>query len=574
MTSTTASLVLRGGTVLTLAGSGNATAVAVDGERIRAVGSDAEISGLIGADTRVIELAGRTLMPGLTDGHAHLDREGLKEILPSVSGCRSIEALVERLAAIAATTPPGQWIVTMPLGEPPEYLLSEKMFEEGRYPDRHDLDRASTRHPILIRCAWGYWPFQLPLVSVANTAALALAGIRRGTTPPSPLVQIDVDASGEPTGIVRDNAYQPISEFTLFRTAPHFTADDRVRTLGRSMQLYNACGTTSVFEGHGVAPEVIDAYRTLRSRNLQTVRSTLSFSPGWSGASVNDVAGWVKEHAARLRGRGEGDDWLRVAGVYAELESQPDEARLRAQCAPQTGWAGFNYDCALPKDKLLELLKAAAREKLRVCAIQMPMFDLMAQAAKEAPISDLRWVIAHPITVNREQLARLRDLGIVVTTHTNAYIWKKASAIAARIGKENEETLCPLRSLVDAGVPVSLATDNVPISLWPCIWQAVERIDRDTGKVIAPGQRLTREEALKCTTVNGAYLCMEEKERGTIEAGKLADLIVLDENPLTMEAAGLKDVEPGMTVVGGRVVWQKIVSESNLGANCTETRPD
>ncbi len=560
---TGAGLVLRGGTVITMTGAVGATAVAVDGERILAVGSDEEVSARIGPATRVIELAGRTLMPGLTDAHAHLDREGLKELLPSMAGCRSIRELIERIAALAANTPPGEWIVTMPLGEPPEYLLAEKMFEEGRFPNRHDLDKASSRHPILIRCAWGYWPFQLPLVSVANSAALALAGIRRGTNPPSPLVQIDVDAGGEPTGIVRDNAFQPISEFTLFRTAPHFTADDRVRTLGRSMQLYNACGTTSVFEGHGAAPETIDAYRALRSRNRQTMRATLSFSPGWSGASQADVAGWVSEHAARLRGRGEGDDWIRVAGLYAEIEMQPLEARLRAQCAPQTGWAGFNYDCTLPPEKLLTLLKAAAREKLRVCAIQMEILDLFTEAAKEAPIADLRWVIAHPVTINSEQLARLADLGVVVTTHTNAYIWKKASSIAARIGKDNEETLCPLRSLIDAGVPVALATDNVPISMWPCIWQAVERIDRDTGRAVAPGQRLSREEALKCATVNGAYLCLEEKERGTIEAGKLADLIVLEENPLTMEAARLKDVAPAMTVAGGKVVWQELVSESN-----------
>ncbi len=550
-----ADLVLRGGTVLTLAGKGDATALAIEGERIRAVGNDGCVSGLIGPATKVIELNGRTLMPGLTDGHAHLDREGLKEVLPSMSGCRSIRELVERLGKLAAATPPGQWIVTMPIGEPPEYLVSEAMFEEGRLPNRHDLDRASTRHPILIRCAWGYWPFQLPLVSMANTAALALAGVRRGTPAPSPLVQIEADVAGEPTGIVRDNAYQPISEFTLFRAAPHFTADDRVRTLGRSMQLYNACGTTSVFEGHGVAPEVADAFRTLRKSDRQTVRATLAFSPGWSGASGADVAGWVRENAARLRGRGEGDDWVRVAGLYAELDSQPLEARLRAQCAPQTGWAGFNYDCTLPRDKLPELLKAAAKEKLRVCAIQVEMLDFFEEAAKAAPISDLRWVIAHPITVNAAQVARLREHGIVVTTHTNAYIWKKASAILKGIGRDKEENLCPIRSLLDGGVKVALATDNVPISMWPCIWQAVERIDRDTNAVIAPGQRITREQALECATVNGAYLCMEEHQRGTLEPGKLADAIVLDENPLTMDTTRIRDVAPALTIAGGRVVW-------------------
>jgi len=560
-----ADLVLRGGTVLTLAGPGKASALAVEGKRIRAVGGDAEVSALIGPSTQVIELAGRTLMPGLTDGHAHLDREGLKEVLPSMSGCKSIRELVDRIARLAAQTPPGQWIVTMPFGEPPEYFVSEAMFEEGRLPNRQDLDRASTKHPILIRCAWGYWPFQLPLVSVANSAALALAGIRRGTAAPSPLVQIEVDAGGEPTGIVRDNAYQPISEFTLFRAAPHFTADDRVRTLARSMQLYNACGTTSVFEGHGAAPEVIDAYRTLRARDRQTVRATLAFSPGWSGASESDVRNWVTQNAARLRGRGEGDDWVRVAGLYAEIETQPLEARLRAQCAPQTGWAGFNYDCTLPRDKLLALLKAAAKERLRVCAIQMEILDLFEEAAREAPIADLRWVIAHPITVDANQVSRLREHGVVVTTHTNAYIWKKASALLKNIGREKEETLCPIRSLLEGGVTVSLATDNVPISMWPCIWQAVERIDRDTNTVIAPGQRITRAEALECATVNGAYLCMEETNRGTLEPGKLADLLVLDENPLTMETSRLQHVAPAITIAGGQVVYEKMGSGSEPG---------
>lgn len=552
-----ADLVLRGGRVLTLAPGASPTAIAVSADKVLATGSDADMAALGGPQTRFIELDGGTVMPGLTDGHAHLDREGLKELLPSVSGCRSIRALVARLAQIAQETPEGQWIVTMPLGEPPEYLVSENLFEEGRFPNRHDLDQASTRHPILIRCAWGYWPFQLPLVSVANSRALDLAKIGRNKRPPSPLVEIDTDARGEPTGIVRDNAFQPISEFTLFRTAPHFTADDRVRTLERSMQLYNACGTTSVFEGHGVAPEVIDAYRTLRARNRQTVRASLTFSPGWSGADAGDVRRWVRDHARSLRGRGEGDDWVRLAGLYAELDSQPEAARLRAQCAPQTGWAGFHYDCTLPRDKLLVLLKDAAREKLRVCAIQMPMFDLFAEAAREVPIAGLRWVIAHPITVDADQRAALRDLGVVVTTHTNAYLWKKASAFAARLGADKVDTLCPLRSLVDDGIVVSLATDNVPISLWPCIWQAVERIDRDTGRVVAPAQRLTREEALRCATVNGATLCLEEEARGTLEPGKLADLIVLDENPLTVEADRLQHLAPAMTIAGGRVVWER-----------------
>lgn len=541
-----ADLVLRGGTLLTMA-TGGGTALAVVGERIGAIGADHDVSALAGPRTRIIELNGRTVMPGLTDGHAHLDREALKGLLPSISGIRSIRELVERLRGLAAATPPGQWIVTMPLGEPPEYRWSEAMFEEGRLPTREDLDRASTRHPILIRCAWGYWSMQLPLVSVANSAALALAGIRKGSGSPSPLVTIDADAAGEPNGIVRDHAYQPIAEFTLFRAAPHFTADDRARTLAQSMRLYNAVGTTAVFEGHGVAAEVADAYRAVRAQGRQTVRARLVFSPGWSGAGDADVRAWLGER---------GDDWLRVAGFFAEVDANPEASRLRAQCAPVTGWAGFNYDAGLPRDKLVGLLRAAARERIRVCAIQAPMLELFAEAAREAPIHDLGWVVAHPVTLDARQVGMIRDLGVMITTHTNSYIWNHASATLARIGKDKEETLCPIRSLLDAGVTVSLATDNVPISLWPCIWQAVERVDRATGQVIAPGQRISREEALACATVHGARLCLDEAERGTLEAGKLADLIVLAENPLTVPPERLRALAPDVTIAGGKIVYE------------------
>ena len=155
--------VLRGGHVLTMASGRVAQAVAVRGAEIVALGGDNEISSLIGPRTEVTELQGRTLMPGLIDGHAHADREGLKGLLPSLSGCRSVAEITERIRAIAQRTPKGRWIVTMPLGEPPEYAVSPAMYEEARLPDRADLDAATREHPVLVRCAWGYWPGALPL---------------------------------------------------------------------------------------------------------------------------------------------------------------------------------------------------------------------------------------------------------------------------------------------------------------------------------------------------------------------------------------------------------------------------
>ncbi|MGE4240513.1 amidohydrolase [Ramlibacter sp.] len=536
-----------------MAAGRTAQAVATRGAEIVAVGSDAEVSAFAGPATEIVELEGRTLMPGLIDGHAHADREGLKGLLPSLSGCRSVAGVVDRIREIAATTPKGRWIVTMPLGEPPEYASSPSMFGEGRLPDRFDLDRATADHPVLIRCAWGYWPGVLPTVSIANSAALRLAKVDAGTESPSAKLTIEKDGAGEPTGRFFEHAMQPLAEFTLFRGAPNFTADDRLRTMEASMRAYNRFGTTGVFEGHGVNGEVIDAWRRTRDAGRSTLRAHLLVSPAFSGASVADVAQWVTREAARLRRDAQGDDWVRLQGMYAEPAVDAPEARLRAGCAPQSGWAGFNYDAGLPPEQFRTLLTNAAREGLRVCAIQTAMADVFIDVAREALIDGLRWVIAHPATLDARQVAGIADNGVVVTTLTNAYIWRSASSVLGRIGAERENEICPIRSLLDAGVKVSLASDNVPVTLWPCVWQATERIDRATRRVIAPSQKVSREEALQCATVNGAWLCGDETRRGTLEAGKLADMIVLADNPLTMPAERIPTLVPDMTIVGGRV---------------------
>jgi predicted amidohydrolase YtcJ len=552
----TADRVWRGGQVLTMSGR-TAQAVATAGAEILAVGSDREMAAWIDDRTAITELNGRTLMPGLIDGHAHADREGLKVLLPSLAGCRSIAEVVERIRAVARQVPTGRWIVTMPLGEAPEYRAHVDMYAEGRLPDRHDLDAATGEHPVLVRCAWGHWPGTLPTVSIANTAALRLAGIDRDTTSPSPRLEIERDAAGEPTGRFFEHAFQPLAEFTLFRAAPHFSADDRLRTLEASMRAYNEAGTTGVFEGHGVAGEVIDAWRRTRDAGRSTLRGHLLVSPAFSGASLADATQWVSREAQRLRKDAHGDDWLRLEGLFAEPATEPHEARLRAACAPQTGWAGFNYDAGLPPEQLRALLHAAARERLRVCVIQTAMADVLLEVARETPIAGLRWVVAHPATLDARQVAGIADNDIYITTHTNSYIWRSAAAVRQRVGAARENEICPLRSLLDAGVKVSLASDNVPVTLWPCVWQASERIDRATQSVIAPAQRISREEALRCATVNGAWLCGDEARRGTLEPGKLADMIVLPHDPLTMPAERLASLVPDETIVGGATVHRR-----------------
>jgi predicted amidohydrolase YtcJ len=548
--------VLRNGTFLTLdRGSTVAASLAIRGERIAAVGSDEATAALVGPATEVIDLGGRTVMPGLIDGHAHMDREGLKGLLPSLAGVRSIEALVTRLREIASTVPRGRWIVTMPLGDPPLYRSSPQLFVEGRWPNRHDLDRASGDHPILIRPAWGYWSRQVPLVSIANSRALDLAGMGRSTTSPSPKVEIERDAAGDPTGVIFESDPMPIAEFTLFRTAPNFTVDDRVRTLGESMRIYNSYGTTGVFEGHGAAPELIAAHQRLREGGRPTVRSHLVFSPGWSGLSQDDVRRVVASWGQWLAGRGLGDEWLRVSGVYTEVDESP-EGRLRARCAPRTGWAGFCYDCGLPRAAVKELMLEAARLGIRVCGIWEDLLDLYAEVHREIPIAGRRWVLGHQTFLDADAIARIRDMGLVLTTHTQ--IHKRGAEFLAKAGKDRADTIYPMRSLLDAGIPVSLGTDNVPPTVWYSVWEVTGRREGRNGALVAPSQAISREEALRCATVHGAWLCFEEDERGTLETGKLADLAVFDTDPRTAAPEALRDLTAAMTIVGGRIVHSSI----------------
>ncbi|MPY75928.1 MAG: amidohydrolase family protein [Alphaproteobacteria bacterium] len=551
-------LILRGGKVITVDSRFRmASAFAVKGGRFVAVGDDSAISRLAGEGTRIVEAAGRPVAPGLIDGHAHMDREGLKKLIyPSLAGCRSIADILDRIAALVRDAAPGEWIVTMPVGDPPNFFGVPDCLAEKRYPNRDDLDRVAPDNPVYIKSIWGPWRHVLPLVSIANTKALERAGVTAATPPPGPSVEIETDPeTGEPTGIFVENTPYPIVELSLMAAAGGFSAADRVRGLRESMRLYNAAGTTSVFEGHGVAGEVLGAYQALRRSGEASVRGNLVFSPSWSAVAPAGRGEVLRSWARWLAGRGLGDGMLRVAGLFAEFEGGPEHA-VRARANPYTGWAGFHFDAGLPRAALKALLVEAARLGIRVSGIVPPMLGLFAEVDREAPIGDQRWILGHINVLSEDDVARIRDLGLIVTTHTNRYIYKEGHLLKDRLGKSREDDIVPLRRLLDAGVHVSFATDNVPISLWHPVWQAVARKSLYTGETIAPAQRLTREEALRCATAEGAWLSFEEAEKGSIEEGKLADFAVLSDDPLACPEEALRDIKSELTVVGGRVVHE------------------
>src|SRR6266851_3417686 len=180
-----ADLVLRNGKIITVDRTFTvAEAIAITGERIAAVGPNAAMAALTAPATRSIDLQGKTVIPGLIDGHAHMDREGLKNIFPSLGRVRSIRDIQDRIAELARGRAPGEWIVTMPIGDPPFYFDVPGILAEKRWPTRQDLDAAAPNNPVFIRSIWGFWRSAPPLVACANTEALRRAGITRDTVSP------------------------------------------------------------------------------------------------------------------------------------------------------------------------------------------------------------------------------------------------------------------------------------------------------------------------------------------------------------------------------------------------------
>src|SRR5258707_8769422 len=266
-------LILHGGKVITLDRSSRvAQAVAVRSGQVAAVGDDAALLKDAAPTTELIDLAGRSVLPGFFDAHPHADGEGLRArgVFP-FAGLPPVADIVEVVKRGAQTTPAGEWIVLMPMGESPhEYISRPEQLIDGRFPTRHDLDAGAPDHAVYIRAVWGWWS-RRPFPSVANSLALSRAGVTRDTPAPHN-VEIVKDARGEPTGLFLERNFVPVLEYTLFRDLPRFKYSDRLESVRLGARAYVAAGTTSLYEGHGLTPTVIRAYRENAERSALPLR--------------------------------------------------------------------------------------------------------------------------------------------------------------------------------------------------------------------------------------------------------------------------------------------------------------
>jgi predicted amidohydrolase YtcJ len=547
-------LILHSGKVITLDHSSRiAPAISVRAGRVVNVGDDAALLKEAAPTTKLIDLAGCSVLPGFFDAHPHADREGLKARggIP-IAGLHSVAEIVDVVKRAAQTTPAGEWIVLMPMGEPPhEYISRPEQLTDGRFPTRHDLDAVAPDHPVYIRAVWGWWS-RRPFPSVANWLALERAGVTRDTPAPHN-VEIVKDARGEPTGVFLENNFVSVLEYTLFRDLPRFKYSDRLDSVRLGAQAYVAVGTTSLYEGHGLTPTVIRAYRENAERGALSLRMHTPVSMPSAAFDDKRLLDLFYHYAGVAGGRGRGDDILRVEGINLGGHADSTVADIIAAGYPYDQWAGHFYQ-AMTQARFVKLGIEAARLGLRVnCVVSRDLeYALSAYEAidKEVRIRDRRWVVIHVNQASDAQIRRMKALGVIATV-VPGFLWMASDRYG--LDKLGEQGI-PIRRMLDGGVPVALSTDGVPYSMLWTAWEAIARWD-DDGQRQLGDSRLTREEALRMAAQSGHRLTWNEDRYGSLEVGKVADIVVLAEDPLSCDLDRLKDIRVDRTFLGGRQVF-------------------
>ena len=544
------------GAIITMsAAQPSAQAVAIRGDRFTSVGSNADVLKTAGPRTRKIDLGGKCMVPGIIESHVHPIGAALSEIDGPVPVVHSIAELKDYIQTQDKKLPPGRLIFV-----PKVYSTR---LTDHRYPTRYELDQAASNDRGVVADN-GY-------AAVINSVLLKKLGITRDTPQPEN-GRIEKDAKGEPTGLI-------LGAPQLLRSARGsrpVTAKDRLWALKSMLARYNTVGITSIID-RSEGPDGFRTYQTLYEAGELTTRSFVTYLIQAQGTPAQVRA--EIEHIPFTTGWG--DNWLRVGSLktIADGGILIGTAYLREPYGPKTQIYGFvdpNYRGVLsvPRENLNEMAKTAAELGWQMTAHTTgggatdALLDAYELANRTIPIHDRRFTVTHGNFPNPQAIESSKKLGVAYLRNIQPFwLYLDGPAIKDVFGPERMKDFQPLRSLFDAGIVVGGGSDHMirfdpreatnPYHPFLGMWIAVTRKMTD-GKVLNPEQRITRMEALKMWTWNGAYLSFEEKEKGSIEPGKLADLAVITKNYATCPEDEIKDIEVFRTVVGGKVVYDRL----------------
>ena len=526
-----------------------AQAVAIHGNRFLAVGTDKEVLKTAGPGTRKIDLRGRSVLPGMIENHVHPDSAALTEKERPVPVYRSIADIQAYIRQEAARLPADRTIFV------PKVYPSR--LKEQRYPTRYDIDAAAPGRAAM--CDNGY-------AGVLDSVLLARAGITRDTAQP-PNGKIIKDERGEPTGLIL-GAPQLLAPFRTGRSGAHA---DIVWAIQAMQKAYNSAGITSIFD-RSQGPAGFRAYQELHDQHKLTIRANVTYyitakgTPKEVGEEVRRipfVTGW-------------GDEWLRVGPLKTTVDGGIliGTAYLREPWGLNTAVYGyrdpdFRGVLAVEKDNLFEMVKVGNELGWQLTAHTTGggAMDLLLDAYEAAdrikPIRGRRFNLMHANFPNEECIRRAKRLGVVFDCQI-AWQYCDGDTLQEVFGPERIKQLLPFRSLLDAGLVVVGGSDHMikfdprqatnPYHPFFAMWMMVTR-KTIGGHVINPEQRVTREEALRMYTIDGAYNSFEEHVKGSIEPGKLADMVVIAKDLLTCPEDEIKDIDPLLTMVDGKVVY-------------------
>jgi predicted amidohydrolase YtcJ len=505
-----------------------AEAVAIADARFTAVGTNAASRKLAGPATTVIDLRGRTMIPGLADDHLH-DAGGGPGV--DLSRARSIPDVLAAIRARVTQSKAGEVIVT-------NSDWHEAQLTEHRLPYRRDLDTVSPNNPVVVvRGGHEY---------ILNSAALAKWNITKDT-PQLPGGRVTRDAEGELNGELIDRA----KSLVQLPPGPKVT----IESLLEQHRKLNAVGLTSIrYPGAS-----IDQYRLLQEmerRKLLTIRVSQLMRVG------ADDAAKMRAGVAGLNVKpDEGDEWVRVGGMKLAVDGGFEGGWMREPYAEPWGEHGTYFGVNTMKqaaytDVVRELNRLGWRVATHAvgdAAIDEVLTAYEAANAEQSIIGK-RWTIEHGFIPQADQFPRMKALGLVISAQDHLYL--AGPSLVKYWGARRAAWTTPVREYLDRGFIVAGGTDSAVVPYSP-LWVVYHFVTRDTisGGVLGADQRISRREALRLETINNAYVTFEDTIKGSIEPGKLADLVVLPEDILTCPEKHIEQMHVVMTMVGGKIVY-------------------
>ena len=537
----TADLLLINGKIVTVDPDFNILeAVAVKDGKILAVGKTSEMKIWKGSRTQMIDLAGKMVLPGLIDSHLHMVGTGiaLSQINCRTPPIKSILDLADAVREKASDVKPGEWI----LGRG----WDQAKLSDHRYPNRWDLDEASPENPVWLTRTCGH-------ISVVNSRALEITGVSKDTPQPKG-GHILKDENGELTGLLQEGPAMDL-------VRQHIPSQDLERTaeaIKLASNAFSEVGITGVIEA-GIEPLDMRAYQKVATEGELTVRVNMMLRGRVTGESAEESAARIMDFPVTT---GYGDDLLRFLGLKLLIDGGVGgrTALLREPYEDDPENVGI---LTMPEEDLQKRVDAGNLAGMMVgvhCAGGKAM-DIVLNAFEETdklkPIKGRRFAIIHAYQPTGQNFETCRRLEVTVASQPS-FLYYLGESYYENVGHERSEWLKPHRAWIDNGIMVASGTDSpvTPYPPFPSLWASIARRTEVNNVQMGTEQCITREEAIRLYTINGAYHTFEEAIKGSIEPGKLADMIIVDRDILTCPLDNIKETKVLRTILGGKTVYE------------------